>query len=88
MSSSNLKRSGKAPKPSDGHREAVPSEVANSGLMETDARRSEPTGKDAVRSPETSFALPIEEMDLTNHAVRSPERAKNVFFENDYLNGE
>ena len=70
MSSSNLKRSGKAPKPSDGHREAVPSEVANSGLMET------------------GFALPIEEMDLTNHAVRSPERAKSVFFENDYLNGE
>ena len=35
MSSSNLKRSGKAPKPSDGHRESVPSEVANSGLMET-----------------------------------------------------
>ncbi len=50
--------------------------------------RSELTGKDAVRSPETSFALPIEEMDPSNHAVRSPKRAKNVFFENDYLNGE
>ena len=51
-------------------------------------RRSELTAKDAVRPPETSFALPIEEVDPTNHAVRSPERAKNVFFENDYLNGE
>ena len=51
-------------------------------------RRSELTGKDAVSSPETSFSLPIEEMDLSNHAARSPERAKNVFFENDYLNGE
>ena len=45
--------------------------------------------QDAVPSPETSYTLPIEvEVDsLLNHAVRSPERAKN-FFENDYLNGE
>ena len=48
--------------------------------------RSELTGKDAVRSPETSSTLPIE--DRSNHAVRSPERAGNAFFENDYLNGE
>ena len=51
-------------------------------------RRSELTAKDAVSSPETSLTPPIEEMDPSNHAVRSPERAKNVFFENDYLNGE
>ena len=51
-------------------------------------QRSELSAKDGVSSPETSFALPIEEVDPTNHAVRSPERAKNVFFENDYLNGE
>ena len=76
MSSSNLKRSGKAPEPSDGHREAVPSEVANSGLMETDGdkRFLKPTAKEAVSPPDSGSALPIEE--------------KNVFFENDYLNGE
>ena len=67
MSSSNLKRSGKAPKPSDGHRESVPSEVANSGLMETNgdqlflkaptnqARRSAAEGVKAP-STEQSFA--------------------------------
>ena len=47
-----------------------------------------PPAKDAVSPPETGYALPIEEMNLSNNAVRSPERAKNVFFENDYLNGE
>ncbi len=69
MSSSNLKRSGKAPKPSDGHREAVPSEVANSGLTETD-------GDKLPLNPKAKVA------------VRSSERPKNVFYENDYLNGE
>ena len=47
-----------------------------------------PLAKDAVSPPETGSVLAIEEVNLSNHAVRSPERAKNVFFENDYLNGE
>ena len=62
MSSSNLKRSGKAPKPSDGHRESVPSEVANSGLMETNGDQlflKAPTnagtqvGTEGVKTPST-----------------------------------
>lgn len=50
-------------------------------------RRSEQTGKDAVRQPETSRGFsglnqPIDD------PIRSPDSTKNAFFENDYLNGE
>jgi hypothetical protein len=79
MSSSKLKRSGRAP-----------SEVANSGLMETGGHKlfRKPLAKDPVSPPDSGSALQTEEMNLSNNPVRSPERAKNAFFENDYLNGE
>ena len=50
-------------------------------------RRSDVTGKDPVRQPETSGGFtglnqPIDD------PIRSPDSTKNAFFENDHLNGE
>jgi len=50
-------------------------------------RRSDVSGKDAVRQPETSRGSTGLNQPFDD-PIRSPDSTKNAFFENDYLNGE